>query len=228
MKKFSHKIRLVCILLLAAGLCFGAPVTADASAVTFGLDVEFSGATAPGGSMPWLTATFDDDDSAGSLQLSLNADNLIESEFVSKWYFNFDTEAFDIDSLSISYASGSPQATDISKGINAFRAGGDGYFDILFEFPTSNSEDRFGQSESVVYDIELTGITAYSFNFGSEPEQGSSLSLFSAAHVQGIGPDGEDSGWIGDPVPTPIPGAVWLLGSGLVGIIFLRRKRSVK
>jgi hypothetical protein len=28
--------------------------------------------------------------------------------------------------------------------------------------------------------------------------------------------------------PIPIPGAVWLLGSGLVGVIFLRRKRSVK
>jgi hypothetical protein len=27
---------------------------------------------------------------------------------------------------------------------------------------------------------------------------------------------------------TPIPGAVWLLGSGLLGVIFLRRKRSVK
>jgi hypothetical protein len=28
--------------------------------------------------------------------------------------------------------------------------------------------------------------------------------------------------------PVPIPGAVWLLGSGLIGVIFFRRKRSVR
>jgi hypothetical protein len=29
----------------------------------------------------------------------------------------------------------------------------------------------------------------------------------------------------GSPVPTPIPGAVWLLGTGLLGLACVRRRR---
>jgi len=42
----------------------------------------------------------------------------------------------------------------------------------------------------------------------------------------GINPDGFEEGWIAeiDPTPVPIPGAVWLLGSGLIGMVGIRRK----
>lgn len=42
-------------------------------------------------------------------------------------------------------------------------------------------------------------------------------------HVQSVGPDGELS--FAAVTPTPVPGAVWLFGTGLVGLVGLRRFR---
>ncbi|MBG0791316.1 MAG: hypothetical protein H0S80_12560 [Desulfovibrionaceae bacterium] len=44
-------------------------------------------------------------------------------------------------------------------------------------------------------------------------------------HVQSVGDDGEDS--FSAVSPTPIPGAAWLLGSGLLGLVGLRRKMKL-
>ena len=73
----------VVVLLFAATLSFASTVPLD-------LGYTFSG-TAPDGTSPWLTATFDDEGSAGSVMLTLNAGNLIDNEFVSNWYLNFNT-----------------------------------------------------------------------------------------------------------------------------------------
>jgi len=40
----------------------------------------------------------------------------------------------------------------------------------------------------------------------------------------GINPDGNYEAWVANINPIPIPGAVWLLGSGLIGIVGIRRK----
>lgn len=50
--------------------------------------------------------------------------------------------------------------------------------------------------------------------------------LMIGIHVQSVGPGGEESfGAVS--APTPIPGAVWLLGSGIIGLVGFRRKMSV-
>ncbi|MDH5408516.1 MAG: hypothetical protein OEY00_07890, partial [Gammaproteobacteria bacterium] len=63
--------------------------TANATVISYALDYEFSGASAPAGSGPWLYATFDDGGSAGTVSLTLEA-HLFADEFDGSVYFNFD------------------------------------------------------------------------------------------------------------------------------------------
>lgn len=63
---------------------------AGAALITFPLSMEYSGATAPAGPTPWLTAVFDDGDEAGSVMLLLEATNIVGTEKVRDWNFNLD------------------------------------------------------------------------------------------------------------------------------------------
>jgi hypothetical protein len=128
------------------------------------LDYKFSDTgSAPSGSPPppWLTATFNDGVVSGSVQLTPVATNLVQDEFVSDWYLNLDPAHGPI-LLDITYALGGPEASNISTEVNAFEADGDGFFDILFEFPTAL--DTFGPDDFVVYNMEASeAITASCF-----------------------------------------------------------------
>jgi hypothetical protein len=213
------------ITLFAGVIAFA--LSAQATTLTFGLDYEFSGATPPEGTAPWITATFDD--SYGGLNtvlLTMSADNLIDNEFIGEWLFNFD-DSFDVTQLSFTPVGGTPDY-DIYTGIDAYKADGDGYFDIRFDFPPppGNSPNKFTAGETVVYDITyISSIDVYAFDFLSAPGGGQGTYYF-AAHIQGIGIDDEDSGWIGTPVPEP--STVLLVGTGLLGMIAFGRKRLNK
>ena len=87
-------------------------------------------------------------------------------------------------------------------------------FDVLINFPTAN-KDRFNDG-TVVLTITGTGITADSFDF---------LNTTGVADV-GARIDLAGGTSIISNVPTsnvPIPSAAWLLASGLLGIVVIRR-----
>lgn len=202
--------------------------------ITFGLGQEYTGATPPAGSVPppWLTATIDDgaDDTDGVVTLTLAATNLTGTEKVKEWLFNLDP-AFDASNLVFTKVSTTGTFTDptISKGTDAFLAGGDGLFDIQFVFDiTDGAPTSFGAGvpmESIQYTVTLSGgstLEAGSFDFLSN-ELGGHGPYRTAAHVLSIGYDGEDSGWISTPEPATL--ALLLVGTA-VPLIARRRGRA--
>ena len=110
----------------------------------------------------------------------------------------------------------------ISTGTDAFKADADGWYDILFDLPQP-SGNSFDAGESLVYTITGTGLVASSFNFFSTPDLVDPNGPFLGAAKFGSTGDGEQSDWVG---AVPIPAAVWLFGTGLLGLVGVARRRS--
>ncbi len=203
-----------------------------ATIITFSANIEFSGGTAPVGAAPWLTAKFDDADSTGSVTLTLTAFNLTASEFISGWYLNLDP-SLDVTSLVFSAPTKTGSFSDpgISQGTNAYKADGDGKYDLLLDFATGGgASSRFGVGESVKYTITgISTLNANSFSFDSSPDGGHGPFRM-AAHVQSIG-DGDDSGWVApDPAEfgpiVPEPASFSLAAGAAIGLTYFVRRRA--
>lgn len=216
------------IFVLTFGLLLSA-TPSNSSAITWDLGNEYTDATPPEGPPPWLTVIIDDENSSGNVTLTLIS-KLISSEFVNLWLLNYDTENFSLapgDFVYEPYSTGPEPIIRISD--NAYHAPQNEWFDIQFDFENANSIDRFGPFEEVVFTITKPGLTAYSFNFKSDPDLDES-GYHTAAHIGGIGPTGDDSGWIVDNleqsslVHNPEPSTVLLVFFGLMGIIGLKKK----
>ncbi len=213
-----------CSLLCALSSLVSAAAASSAT-LTLGLSIEFSGGVAPAGATPWLVAEFDDSfGGPNTVRLTLSAPNLTggaSGESVEVWMFNFDP-ALDPTLLTFTAVSnGDSVPNAISSGVDAFMADGDGRFDIQFDFPPPPGSDaaRFTDGETVVYDLTyVSPIDVGSFDFFSLGSAGNGT-FQSAAHVLGTG-GGEASGWVG----TPEPGTALLLGFGLVGLAYRRRR----
>jgi hypothetical protein len=189
--------------------------------ITFALSYEFSGATPPEGLAPWLTATFDDHDTPGSVDLTLATTNLTDNEFVFEWLFNLDPQ-LDVSALVFSAPAATGEFADptLNLAVDAFQGDGDGFFDIQVDFDHSGgAPTRFGVGDAAEYSITgISTLTAGSFDFLSAPGGGAGP-FPTAAHVGGIGPDDGDSGWISVPEPATLD--VLALG----GLALLRRRR---
>lgn len=216
------------IVALVLGLAW--MTSANADVVKLDFSNVFSG-VAPAGAAPWLTATFTDI-AAGSVRLEILADGLSGLESVDGLYFNLDPL---LSPLALSFvrdaASTGPTAAniDIGVGVDAFRADGDGFYDILFGLPPppGSQAARFTAGESLIYLISTPGLSAASFAWLSTPGPGGGPGpQIAAAHIQQIG-GSADSGWVGATVSAvPLPGALGLLFAGLATLSAVRRRRG--
>jgi hypothetical protein len=202
---------------------------ASAATTTFGLDFEFSGASAPvSATTPWVTVVLDDSfGDANTVRLTVEATNLSggsSGESIDSFFLNFDPllDASQLIFTAIDVAASTPNA--INTGTNAFQADGDGFFDIAFDMPPppGDSTSRFTGGETIIYDLVYSSaISASSFDFMSVMGAGAGT-YGAAAHIQRI--NNNDSGWIG-PTPIPEPGTALLLGLGVMGLGWRRSVR---
>lgn len=197
-----------------------------APALTYNLNFVFSGDT-PTGSPPWMQANITN--IAGGVHVDLV--NMLKSslEFASEVSLNVNPA---LNATSFTYSALNPVASagTISTGVDAFKADGDGYFDILFSFPTAEGPDRFTMGETASYSILGAGLDETDFAFLSAPDGAGAGLYYAAAHIQGIPDDGEGSSWIGatgpevPPEPIPEPATLILLGSGMLAGLWRSRK----
>jgi hypothetical protein len=211
---------------MGLGMAIVAGMQLNAFALQFGLTGEFSNGTAPTGPVPWGAVDITDSGKSVLVTLSVANNNIGK---LSEWYLNFDPTK-NVSKLRIA----SVDTSDVflwgaDTGVNAFKADGDGTYDIRFRFSTALNTFKSGDSLTfLISSKDGADLNPDDFNFVSVG--GAKGSFHTAAHVLDLtGTCG--SGWVGDPksgTPTNgVPDGSWtvtLLGMGVVTVEFLRRK----
>jgi hypothetical protein len=209
--KTKRTIWLAVVVMLAVG------INASAGIVTFEMGYIFEGPGIPFSPGPWVIAEFDDGDTAGTVDLTIEATNLGGiNEKIAKVFFNLDP-ILDPAGLNFSLSGKVGDFADptVSLSANTYQADGDGIYDILIDFDTDTA-GAFNGGESVLFSISYAGITAGSFDYMSLPGGGKGPFPV-AAHLLGLGED-QNSAW----ATVPEPATMLILGLGSV----LLRKRK--
>jgi len=217
---------------LAVGLFL--PATTHASDILYEFDTPFPSDPTPTGSAPWVDAEFQD--VSGGVQLTISNVGLTTGEFIQGMgngannglLFNLNP-SFSPNNLVFSLVSQTGNfGTSISTGEDAFKADGDGRYDIGFDFSTHN----FTAGASITYLITgIPGLNAGSFAYLSSSTGGTGP-FYAAAHVMGI--NGTNGTWIEpgsgpilvSPVPEPSSIVLMIASFGVLGGLcrWFRRK----
>jgi hypothetical protein len=205
---------------LAALLVLPAP--ACAAGMLYQFDTVFGASSVdPSGSAPWLNAIFVD--TTDGVLLTISNVNLAATEKVGVVDFNLSPSLSPANlTFDLQNSVGSFAAPTISTGMDAFRADGDGYYDIEFRFSIGGgSSAMFDNGESVTFLLEgISGLTAGDFAFLSTPSGGTNP-FYAAAHIQGTG-SGIASAWT-EPglgplpysAPEPATSAILIMAAGM-------------
>lgn len=201
------------------GLC-----QANAATVTYGLGTLYTGAT-PSGSAPYVTLAFDDNNTTNNVTLTIGTAGLTPgTQFISNLWFNvLGNPALTITMVANPNVT-APVVTQKANGGNTGNAanGYNNVFDVRLEFANSGS-GRFDAGETAVFNITCgaCGLTAASF---ADTASGNSGNIFNAVHVQGL-PQGLSGHLTGGSSSVPEPGTYALIGSALLGLGLLRRRK---
>jgi hypothetical protein len=204
MKKLVYLFFVVMIMSVA--------VSAQAMTVTFNQYEKFAGSPPS----PTFSATIVD--TAGGVRITMDHPVSSDADIVFSWFFNIvppipaAVTAASVIFVSGIEATGQGPTPGVLLAEDVEQADGDGKFDLVFTWPNSGSGE-FIEGENSIYDV--TGLTAAQFVALSTPVGGHGP-YYSAV---------EQSAWWGQGKnPVPIPAAVWLFGTGLLGLIGVRRK----
>jgi hypothetical protein len=225
---YTGRAKALLAAMIIAGTTVVAPLSSKAATDNFTLDTLYAG-TSPGAATPWLSANITDV-KPGTVLMSLTANNLTGSEYVSSWFFNLSTtlNASSLNIVKTNLGTGTVTG-NILKGNNTLNSGGAGNFDFGFDFTTSGV-GAFTDGDTLVFLITgISGLNAASFNYLS---QGGSF--YTAATINGLNTisrycGSSTDGKVGDNTnnnPAPEPATMAIMGSFVALGVFLKKRNE--
>jgi len=174
------------LLLLTAMLSL---LKADAVTYVFSFEYVFMGPPPLSTDVPWVVATVDDL-VGGGVRMTIQNSATLGEQVVEKLWFNLNP-VLDPTKLVFNYvgSSGGFNMPVIGKGVDKYKADGDGKYDIIFVFdtpwgmPQQYLPDCFSAGEWITYDIGgIPGLSASDFWYLSAPA-GNVGPFYAAAYI---------------------------------------------